>query len=104
MSIFKRGRVYWYHLTFNGQHIQESTKQGNPNVARQIEAAHRTSLAKGEVGIQKRNLSQPSIISAATARNLGRRVCSSRPPLTLGVGTAQGLGQFMPIHSLLSSN
>ena len=54
MSIFKRGRVYWYHFVFNGQHIQESTKQGNPRVARQIEAAHRTALAKGEVGIREK--------------------------------------------------
>ena len=54
MAIFKRGRVYWYHFIFNGQHIQESTKQGNPRVARQMEAAHRTSLAKGEVGIRER--------------------------------------------------
>jgi integrase len=56
MSIFKRGRVYWYHFVFNGQHVQESTKQGNPRVARQIEAAHRTSLAKGEVGIREKKL------------------------------------------------
>jgi integrase len=54
MSIFKRGRVYWYHFIFNGQHVQESTKQGNPRVARQMEAAHRTALAKGEVGIRER--------------------------------------------------
>jgi len=54
MSIFKRGRMYWYHFVFNGEHIQESTKQCNPRVARQIEAAHRTSLAKGEVGIRER--------------------------------------------------
>jgi integrase len=54
MAIFKRGRVYWYHFIFNGAHIQESTKQGNPRVARQIEAAHRTSLAKGEVGIREK--------------------------------------------------
>jgi integrase len=54
MSIFKRGNVYWYHFWFNGQHVQESTKQGNPRVARQMEAAHRTSLAKGEVGIREK--------------------------------------------------
>lgn len=54
MSIFKRGNVYWYHFYFNGQHIQESTKQGNPKVARQMESAHRTSLAKGEVGIREK--------------------------------------------------
>jgi integrase len=32
--------------------VRESTKQGNDKVARQMEAAHRTSLAKGEVGIR----------------------------------------------------
>jgi hypothetical protein len=52
MAIFKRGKVYWYHFWFNGDHIQESSKQGNPRVARQMEAAHRTALAKGEVGIR----------------------------------------------------
>ncbi len=51
MSIFKRGTVYWYHFLFNGEHIQKSTKQGNPRTARQIEAAHRTALARGEVGL-----------------------------------------------------
>lgn len=54
MSIFKRGNVYWYHFLFNGEHVQQSTKQGNPRTARQIEAAHRTALAKGEVGIAER--------------------------------------------------
>jgi len=54
MSIFKRGKTYWYHFLFNGEHIQKSTKQGNPRTARQIEAAHRTALAKGEVGIEER--------------------------------------------------
>lgn len=54
MAIFKRGRIYWYHFLFNGKHVQESTKQGNPRVARQMEAAHRTALAKGEVGIRER--------------------------------------------------
>jgi integrase len=54
MSIFKRGNVYWYHFLFNGEHVQKSSKQGNPRTARQIEAAHRTALAKGEVGITER--------------------------------------------------
>lgn len=54
MAIFKRGRVYWFHFWFNGEHIQKSTKQGNPRVARQMEAACKTALAKGEVGIVER--------------------------------------------------
>ncbi len=52
--IYKRGKVYWYKFTWYGQLIRESTKQGNDKVARQMEAAHRTSLAKGEVGIRER--------------------------------------------------
>ncbi len=54
MSIFRRGNIYWFHFLFAGKHIQKSTKQGNPRIARQIEAAHRTALAKGEVGITER--------------------------------------------------
>jgi integrase len=56
VAIFKRGRVYWYHFWFNEKHIQESTKQGNPRIARQMEAAHKTALAKGEVGFRERKV------------------------------------------------
>jgi len=52
--IYKRGAVYWYKFQFNGKLVRESTKQGNDKIARQMEAAHRTSLAKGEVGIRER--------------------------------------------------
>jgi integrase len=54
MSIFKRGSVYWYHFLHEGQHIQKSTSQGNPRIARQMEAAFRTALVKGELGITER--------------------------------------------------
>jgi integrase len=52
--IYKRGKVYWYKFTWQGQCIRESSKQGNDRVARQIEAAHRTALAKGVVGIREK--------------------------------------------------
>ena len=32
--------------------FRESTRQTNQNIARSMESAHRTSLAKGEVGIR----------------------------------------------------
>ena len=54
MAVYKRGRVWWYKFTWNGEPIRESTKQTNKRVAEQIEAAHKTSLAKGEVGIRDR--------------------------------------------------
>jgi integrase len=54
MSIYKRGGIYWYKFMWQSKLIRESTKQGNDKVARQMEAAHRTSLAKGEVGIREK--------------------------------------------------
>jgi integrase len=51
MSVFKRGKVYWYEFVFNGGRVRKSTKQGNQTTARQMEASHRASLAKGEFGI-----------------------------------------------------
>jgi len=52
--IYKRGKIYWYKFMWAGKLVRESTKQGNDKVARQMESAHRTSLAKGEVGIRER--------------------------------------------------
>lgn len=45
---------WWYKFIWNGDRIRESTKQTNKRVAEQMEAAHRTRLAKGEVGIRER--------------------------------------------------
>lgn len=50
--IYKRGDVYWYKFMWKGKLVRESSKQGNDKVARNMESAHRTSLAKGEVGIR----------------------------------------------------
>jgi integrase len=55
MSIFKRGRIYWYKFMWNGEMVRESTRQTNQHTARQMEAAHRASLAKGEVGIREKS-------------------------------------------------
>ena len=46
--------VYWYKFMWHGKLVRESTKQRNDKVARQMEAAHKTSLAKGEVGIREK--------------------------------------------------
>jgi integrase len=54
MSVYKRGNLSWYKFTWKGEPIRESTKQTNKRVAEQMEAAHKTSLAKGEVGIREK--------------------------------------------------
>ena len=54
--IYKRGKhgIYWYEFMWKGVRVRKSTGQRNPRVSRQIESAHKTSLAKGEVGIRDR--------------------------------------------------
>jgi integrase len=54
MAVYKRGGTYWYKFNWNGQRIQQSARTNNKNAARQIEAAHRLRLAKGEAGIVER--------------------------------------------------
>lgn len=66
MAVYKRGHVWWYRFTWKGEAIRESTKQTNKRVAEQIEAAHKTSLAKGEAGIRDRR-------PAATIRQFATR-------------------------------
>lgn len=67
--IYKRGEMYWYKFMWQGKPIRESTKQGNDKVARQMEAAHRTSLAKGEVGIREKTIA-PTFAEFAESRFL----------------------------------
>jgi integrase len=50
----KKSKKWSYKFMWNGELIRKSTKVTNKRVAEQMEAAHRTSLAKGEVGIRDR--------------------------------------------------
>src|SRR5215472_17465818 len=54
MAVYKRGKIWWYKFNWNGEPIRESTKQTNKRTAEQMEAVKRTELAKGEVGIKKK--------------------------------------------------
>jgi len=54
MAVYKRGKIWWYKFSWNGESIRESTKQSNKRYSEQMEAAHKTSLAKGEVGLRDR--------------------------------------------------
>lgn len=58
MAVYKqpKSKYWWYKFSWNSESIRESTKQTNKRVAEQMEAAHRTALAKGEVGIRERKL------------------------------------------------
>jgi hypothetical protein len=82
MSIFKRGRMYWYKFMWNGELIRESTKQSNDRKARTIEAAHRARLSGQEDARKDACLrlkcaevllcSAMNVRSGATATRLGK--------------------------------
>ena len=79
MGIYKRGKWYWYRFQWNGKLIRKSTRQVNYKVARSMEAAHRTSLAKGEVGIREKRMPLRSASFARIVLSRGRRR-HFRPP------------------------
>jgi integrase len=56
VAVYKqsKSKYWWYKFTWNGELIRKSTKQTNKRVAEQMEAAHKTALAKGEVGIREK--------------------------------------------------
>ena len=56
MAIYKRGQIYWYKFTFNGEAIRESTRQKNQHKAKDMESTHRSRLAMGEVGIREKKV------------------------------------------------
>ena len=55
MGVYKRGGVWWGNsFKFDGESVRETTRQTNKRVAEQIEAARKTALAKGEVGLEEK--------------------------------------------------
>jgi integrase len=54
MAVYKRGKTWWYKFNWRGERIYESARTKNKRVARDIEAARKTQLARGEVGLKDR--------------------------------------------------
>lgn len=50
--VYQRGKIWWFKFVWHGELVRESTKQTNKRFAQQIEAAKKTQLARGEVGIE----------------------------------------------------
>jgi hypothetical protein len=47
MSLFKRGKVWWYEFWFASRRIRESTKTGSKTVAKAAEQRRRRELGVG---------------------------------------------------------
>lgn len=79
MAVYKRGDVYWFGFVFNGKRVQKSTKQGNKRVAETMEAAYRTALAKGEVGIREKRTVPTLTEFATTFEKAIEMRCAEKP-------------------------
>ena len=54
MSTLRRGQVWWFEFSFQGQRIRESAKTSNKIIAREAERARRRDLELGINGLKKR--------------------------------------------------
>ena len=54
MSLYRRGDVWWYKFSFNGQSIRESSKSESKTVAKDAERARRRELEQAYNRIPKR--------------------------------------------------
>lgn len=54
MSVFRRGKVWWYEFWFAGRRIQESTKAASKTVAKLAEQQRRRELEAGFNSIEDR--------------------------------------------------
>ena len=83
MSVYKRGGIWWYKFVWNGELIQKTTKLRNKREAEQIEAAYRTSLAKGEVGIKEKKPT-PTLAEFAPKFTAAIETTCAEKPATVG--------------------
>ena len=54
MSLYKRGGVWWYHFSFAGRHIQESTKSTRKTIAQTAETNRRLELERSFNAVEDR--------------------------------------------------
>jgi integrase len=66
VSVYRRGKVWWYKFRFAGQTIRESSKSESKTVAKDAERSRRRELEESWNRIQKRTL-PPTLDRAGTA-------------------------------------
>lgn len=56
MSLYKRGRIWWFHFIVEGHHYQESTHLTDKSGAARVQATRRLEIAKVRSGIHRPGL------------------------------------------------
>ena len=58
MTLYQRGKVWWYEFEFRGQRIRESTHSRTKSIAERIERERRRQLELGSVGLKEHRTPQ----------------------------------------------
>jgi site-specific recombinase XerC len=69
---YRRGKIWWFEFSFQGQRIRESAKTSNKTIARDAERARRNELERAVNGIVKRE--RPPLFKVAAEEWLGSKV------------------------------
>jgi len=80
MSVYKRGKVYWYKFQFRGVSIRESANTSNKEAARDAERARHTKLKESASGITKRKT--VPLFEVGAEKYIAAK-CSERAPKTI---------------------
>ncbi|MBK9963461.1 MAG: site-specific integrase [Holophagales bacterium] len=76
MTLYKRGRVWWYEFGYEGARIRESTRTRNRRAAEDIESARRAELARSGAGVTRK---VPVLFENAAREYIGAKALSVRP-------------------------
>jgi integrase len=68
MTLYQRGKVWWYEFEFRGQRIRESSHSRTKGVAERIERERRRQLELGSVGLKEHR--SPQMFSVASRQYL----------------------------------
>jgi integrase len=66
MSLYQRGKVWWYEFEFRGQRIRESSHSRTKSIAERIERERRRQLELGSVGLKEHRA--PQMFSVASKK------------------------------------
>jgi hypothetical protein len=66
MSVFKRGKTWWYEFQFNSARVRESAKSASRTLAREAERSRRRQLEEAANGIVRRE--RPTLFPIVACR------------------------------------
>jgi integrase len=66
VSLYKRGKVWWYHFKFAGQEIQESSRSASRTIAKDAERVRRRQLEESWNQVKRRTLPPRFDVAADT--------------------------------------